>query len=182
MQCATGIGLQLHPQFACTEQETRYACALSWPASLRIATGRAGSSATFRVPCATTGVELPCIVAELGNRRLWRQVQLALRLQERRRENWPGTVLSSFSVSYSCLLISGSSHALSSAVRAQPFCFPPEDANAFPSLTAESRPYRLSLHRSSRLSRGLLSARSRIHCSPRLLKLSLFLSSSRTLS
>jgi len=61
--------------------------ALSWRASLRIAAGRACSSATSRVPCATTGVKLPCIAAELGNRRLWRQVQPPLRLQERRREN-----------------------------------------------------------------------------------------------
>lgn len=57
------------------------------------------------------------------------------------------------------------------AVCAQPFCSPPGNANASRTLTAESRPYRLSLRRSSRPSRGLLSARYRIHRSPRLLEL-----------
>jgi hypothetical protein len=149
----------------------RETLALSWRASLSIAAGRACSSATSRVPCATTGVELPRIVAELGNRRVWRQVQPPLRLQERRRENWPGTILSSSSVFPLISTYIWLEPPCIFAVCAQPFCSPPEDANASTSLTAESRPYRLSLHRSSHPSRGLLSARYRISRSPGLLEL-----------
>lgn len=56
----------------------------SWPTSLGAVAGHACCSAILRIPCATTGVELPRMVTRLGNRRQWRQVQSPLRLQERR--------------------------------------------------------------------------------------------------
>jgi hypothetical protein len=71
--------------------------------------------------------------SRLGVRGLWRQVQLSLRLQKRRLS---GELAGhgAFSVSYSCVLISGSSHASHLAV-CPVICSPPE-----------AHPYRLSLH------------------------------------
>ena len=109
MQYATGIGLQLHPQFALAEQETESLCAE--PASIaKNCCGACLLVGDLEGPmCSHGALSVPCIVAELGNRRPQWQVQPLLRMQERRWESWPGTVLSRFSVPYSCLLIPGAS-------------------------------------------------------------------------